>query len=482
MRVLKCLTTIGLMTALTSLGACNLAPRYRQPPPPVPAEYPRQVKGDMPLAVISELSWQTFFPDETLRYLIRLSLAQNRDLQAAAARIEEARNTVSVQGSALLPQINATAIGGQSLISANSRLPGLDSTPAFYSGTIGANWEIDFWGRLRNIRETARQQFLASEEARRALATSLVEQVARTYLADRAYNDRITLARSTIATRTESWRITRRRYEVGAAAKIDATQAEALLHEAEQDLQALEQAREQNLNALALLVGAPVTLPEGSLTFSDSYLTHPLPTGLPSALLTHRPDIMEAERRLVAMHANIGAARAAFLPRVIVTGAGGTASSDFNALFGGGSGTWSFLPVVSMPLFSGFRNLGNLRLAEAERKEALATYEKTIQSAFRDVADALAARHWTQGRIKAEEQELSALQERTRLAQRRYVTGYAAYLEVLEAQRDQFSAEQNLVQLHQAYLNSAVDLYAAVGGGFPENPSAVHETAPRNAP
>lgn len=460
---------ILIFISFFSLFGCDLAPDYQQPSLPTAPQYPRNTPLDTRLSAISRIAWQDFFPDNQLRALIAAALANNRDLKIAISRVEEARHNTTVQGASLYPQINATAMGGKYHIPGLSRYDGSNNTFKFYSGSIGANWEIDFWGRIRNMEDAAYQQFLGSLEAQRAIATSLVAQVARTYLADRAYNDRIALAKQTIATRQESYRIVRRRYEVGSGGKLDMTQADSLLAEARQELAQLEQLREQNLNALTLLVGQPVSLPSGSLAFSDYYLSRSLPVGLPSDLLVNRPDIISAEYGLRAANADIGAARAAFLPRVMITAAGGTASSEFNSLFGGGSGTWNFVPVISLPLFNGLRNLGTLKLAEARRNTAIAEYEKAIQTAFRDVADAMAARHWLTSRIEETKHQLAALKERTRLAQLRYVSGYSTYLEVLEAQRDQFITEQALVQLHQAYLASAVDLYAAVGGGFPKS-------------
>ncbi|QNT78392.1 efflux transporter outer membrane subunit [Entomobacter blattae] len=455
-------------TLLLFTTQCDLAPDYRQPDLPTAEVYPRNTPLDTQLPAISTIAWQDFFPDAQLRGLITQALANNRDLKIATSRVEEARHYATVQGASLYPQINANAIGGKFHTPGLSRYDGANSTLTFYSGSIGANWEIDFWGRIRNMEESAFQQFLGSMEGQRAVATSLVAQVARTYLADRAYNDQIAIAEQTIETRKESYRIVKRRYEVGSGGKLDVTQSYALLAEARQQFHQLQQLREQNLNALTLLVGKPVSLPAGSLSFSDLYLSQPLPAGLPSDLVLNRPDIIQAEYALRAVDADIGAARAAFLPRVMITAAGGTSSSEFNALFGGDSATWNFMPVISMPLFNGLRNLGNLKLAEARRNTAVAEYEKAIQTAFRDVADAMAARHWLTSRIEETKHQIAALQERTRLAQLRYVSGYSAYLEVLEAQRDQFNTEQALVQLHQAYLTSAVDLYTALGGGFPK--------------
>ncbi|GEB90026.1 efflux transporter outer membrane subunit [Zymomonas mobilis] len=449
------------------LTSCSLAPKYSRPALPTASIYPIPSNSLSNHTSIAHIGWRDFFPDAYLQSLIAESLNNNRDLRIATSRVEEARYNIKIQGSALLPQVNAVAYGGKTLIPNKFSLNDQNSTTSFYSGMLGANWEIDFFGRLRNIRESARQDYLASKEARRAVAISLIANVARTYLIEREYDERINLAHHTIETRQESYRIVNRRYEVGSGSKLDAMQALALLEEAKESIQALEQARVENMNSLTFLIGHPIKITSGTLQFADSYLTYPLPAGFPSDLLVNRPDIMEAEHQLQGIHADIGAARAAFLPRVIIFGGGGTATTEFNTLFGGGSGTWSFLPALSLPLFTGGRNRANLNLTEARRNTAVASYERTIQNAFREVADALAGRKWLTGQIQSEQKRLAALEERTRLAQLRYVSGKSAYLEVLDAQRDLFSTEQTLVRLHRAFLNSAIDLYAAVGGGIP---------------
>jgi multidrug efflux system outer membrane protein len=452
------------------LAGCDLAPRYHSPGLPTPAAFPGADPG-VSNAPVARIGWREFFSDPALQKLIEAALADNRDLRAAASRVLEARENVRVQGSALLPQVNATGVGGRTVIpSALSPLPGGAITTGLDAGLIGADWELDLWGRLRDMRASAREDYLASAEARRAVATSLIAQVTRAWLQAAEYDERIALARHTVVTRRESLRIVRRRFEVGTGARLDMMQAQAVLDEAAADVQALELARVQNLDLLALLVGRPVEVAPFSLAPADAVLTRPLPAGLPSDLLVNRPDILEAEHRLRGAHADIGAARAAFLPRVLVTGAGGTESRQLNMLFGGGSGAWSYLPVISVPLFTGGRNKANLDLAEARRVTAVAEYEHAIQSAFRDVADALAARRWLTGQIRVTQDELAALRERERLAQLRYVSGRSAYLEVLDAQRDLFATEQGLTQLRRAFLASAVALYEAVGGGFPEGP------------
>jgi NodT family efflux transporter outer membrane factor (OMF) lipoprotein len=336
---------------------------------------------------------------------------------------------------------------------------------------FSASWEIDFWGRLRNLNDAARAQYLATEEARRAVATDLIAQVATGYLIEREYEERVAIAQNTIATREESLRIVRRRHEVGAGSKFDMTQAQALLAQAQTTLQALDQDRAVNRNGLALLVGQPIEITPGSLSLTQAGPDFILPPGLPSELLQNRPDIVEAEYALHAANANIGAARAAFFPNISLTGALGTASSELGGLFKAGSGAWSFTPTVSVPLFNAGQLRANVDVAKARRDIAVASYERTVQSAFRDVSDALVGRRQLGLQIASMRTMLEATRERARLAQLRFDNGRSAYLEVLDAQRDLFATDQSLVQLRRAELASIISLYAALGGGFLANPA-----------
>jgi NodT family efflux transporter outer membrane factor (OMF) lipoprotein len=343
-----------------------------------------------------------------------------------------------------------------------------EDTLTSYDGLLQASWEIDLFGHLRSLRAAALQQYLASAEARRGLATSLVAQIAAGYLADRDYAERLALAQDTLANREQSLRLLTRRYEVGSGSKLEIVQAETLRTQAAGAIQSLELARAQNRDALAVLVGEPVESAAWQHSLDDVGLSEPIPAGLPSELLVNRPDIAAAEHQLRGAEANIGAARAAFFPRISLTAMGGSTSDDLDGLFGGGTGLWLFRPGISLPIFTAGKLRAGLRLSEAQRDEMLASYEKTIQSAFRDVADALAARRWLAEQIVTTQQSIAALTERSRLATIRYEAGRAAYLDVLDAERDRFTAEQQLVQLRRSWLASGVALYAALGGGFPE--------------
>lgn len=445
-------------------SACSFAPAHVRPPLPVAASFP---DGAQPGDSIARMGWRDFFRDPELQRLIAAALADNRDIRIAATRVAEARAAWRIDGAALYPQLDAVATGtrGRTLYS----LPVTGATPVDVkqvSAQLSASWTIDFWGRLRNLRDAARAQYLATEEARRAVATEIVAQVASGYLLEREYEERIDLARHSIETREETLRILRRRYEVGSGSKLDMTQAQLLLAQANRTLQALEQERGVNRNALSLLVGSPVEVAPGHLSLTQVPENLVLPAGLPSDLLTNRPDIVAAEHQLRAADANIGAARAAFFPNISLTGAYGTMSDELDGLFSAGSKSWSFVPTIRLPLFNAGQLRSNLDVARVRQDRAVAQYEQTIQQAFRDVSNALVQRRQLQLQIGTTREMLNAQRERARLAQLLFDNGRSTYLQVLDAQRDLFDAEQGLVQLRRAELASIVALYAAVGGGF----------------
>ncbi|WP_454887496.1 efflux transporter outer membrane subunit [Sphingomonas oryzagri] len=450
------------------LGACSLAPPYHRPTPPVANNFPASAEGG---ASIAGIGWREFFSDPDLQRLIETALANNRDVRVAVGRVAEARAQYRIEGSALYPSVDGVVSMVRSRTPADLSLIGQPLLGNQFQSALSLGWEVDLWGRLRNMRASALENFLATGEARRGVETSLVAQLVTTWLQAHEYDERIALAERTIASRTESYRIARRRYEVGSGSKLDMTQAETLLTQAQTSVQALLQARDETRDALTLLVGAPYDPGTRSLHLADTGFDRALPTGLPSDLLLNRPDILAAEHQLIAAHADIGAARANFFPTITLTGDFGTASAHLDDLFARGQRSWSFSPSVTLPIFDAGRNKANLDLAKARRDIAVANYEKTVQAAFRDVADALAQRKWLAGQISTTQATLDALDERLRLAQLRYTSGRSAYLEVLEAERDRFDTEQALVQLRRAYFESVVNLYAALGGGFPEQPA-----------
>jgi NodT family efflux transporter outer membrane factor (OMF) lipoprotein len=310
------------------LTGCSFTPAFERPPLPTPGTYGGEPAGP---GSVARVGWRDFFQEAELRSLIAAALANNRDVRIAAARVEEARAAFRVQGSALYPQLDGVATGTRSRTPADLSITGRAETTEQFSSLLSAGWELDFWGRLRSLRRSALEQYLATEEARRAVATSLIAQVAFGYLLEGEYEERMALARATVDTRREALRIMRRRYEVGAGSKLEMTQAQTLLGQARTAVEALARDQEVNRNALALLVGRPVEIAPGSLRQAEAGGAPALPAGLPSELLVNRPDIAAAEHRLRSANADIGAARAAFFPSIILTGAYGAASADLVA-------------------------------------------------------------------------------------------------------------------------------------------------------
>ncbi|WP_157216540.1 efflux transporter outer membrane subunit [Flavisphingomonas formosensis] len=446
---------------------CAPPPRPARLPLQLPATFPAQSDDPAGSSAAGE-GWRSVFGGGELQTLIEQALANNRDLRIAASRIEQAHAALRAEQADSLPQLGGTIEMTKLGVPDDFALLLRKHMITNYDALLQASWEIDLFGRLRSLRAAALEQYLAAAETRRAVATSLVAQLAEAYLADRAYAERLTIARDALANRTLSLRLMVRRYETGSGSKLEVTQAETLRDQAAAEIQTIELARAQTLNAMALLVGEPMPIARFAGSLADVGLNRPIPAGLPSELLVHRPDILAAEHELRRAEADIGAARAAFFPSISLTGAAGSTSQALDSLFTGGTGLWLFRPTITLPIFTGGKLRANLRGSEALRDEMLSTYEKAIQAAFRDVADALAARHWLGDRIATAEQSLAALRERSRLARLRYEAGRSAYLEILDAERDRFTAEQNLVELRRAWLASGVALYAALGGGFPE--------------
>lgn len=413
-----------------------------------------------------QLKWQDYFVDARLRELIALALDNNTDLRMALHRTAQARAMFAAQRAERFPVIGVSAGVDRSRVPGDLNLTGAPVTGSRYEVGLGvASWEIDLWGRLQNMQDAALENFLATQAGRRAAAASLVTQVANGYLALRETDERLALARRFTASRAESLRIFTRRMEEGATSRLNVTQVETLLMQARALGVQLEQSRAAQAHALTLLIGAPVDLAPAADPLTERDLVGDADPGLSSDMLLGRPDIAAAEHQLQAENANVGAARAAYFPRVVLTASAGTASAELEGLFASGSGAWVFSPLVSLPLFDGGRRRAGLAMAEARREQAVANYEKTVQEAFRDIADALSARHWSAEQAAIAQGALAVQTERARLAQLRYDNGAAAYLEVLDAQRDLLAAGQQLVQARRLALASRVGVYAALGGG-----------------
>lgn len=460
----RSISAAALMILL--LMACTPT-RYPTPASPVADVYP---DGDSGLGAIDGRvpeGWRQYFRDKSLLAVIELALDNNRDLRAAALHVEEARATYRIQRADQVPSLGGVAAMDRSRVPRDLSMTGAPLLASQYQvGLALSSWELDLWGRIRNLKQAALQRFLATESARRAATVSLVAQIANSYLGLRELDERIALAQDTIRSRAESSRIFRLRFEQGSISRLDLAQVEALLDQARALGAELELARATQAHLLTSLVGAPVASASARGSLDEQVVAADLAPGLPSGLLLRRPDVVAAEHRLQAAHADVGAARAAFLPNVVLTASAGTASAELDGLFQAGSRVWTFSPSLTLPIFAGGRLRASLELSEVRRDLAVADYEKTVQQAFREVADALAARRWLAEQLRYYDSLRASQAERARLAQLRYDNGAATYLEVLDAQRELLTVEQQLVSLRRSVLSSRIDLYAALGGGL----------------
>lgn len=453
----------GLLTALAAaavLAGCSLMPVYERPAAPVATDWPGAAPGAAPAA---PLGWADFVADARLRELMALALQNNRDLRVATLNIEQVRAQYQIRQADQLPNLNLAASGNRQPAS------GGGTSSSYNVGLAMSSWEIDFFGRIASLKEAALAQFLASEAARDAAQTSLVAAVASTWLSLQANDDLLGLTQRTLATRRDSLRLTQLRFDNGATSALDLRQAESLTAAAEATLAQQMRQRALDLNALTLLVGQPlpaalVAPATGEATTQSLFRS--VPAGLPSDLLTRRADIRQAEQQLIAANASIGAARAAFFPRIALTAGVGTASGDLSGLFKDGSWGFTLSPQALLPIFDAGRNQAGLDSAQVTRAAAVAQYEKAIQSAFREVADALAGRATLGEQLRAQQAQASAEAERFRLAELRYRNGVASFLDVLDAQRSLFATQQGLTQTRLAQQQNQVALYKALGGGW----------------
>ena len=466
--------TLTLSVALI-LGGCNLAPKYVRPAMPVPPSLPVGA-ADANAVAPADIAWRDFFTDPRLQKLIELSLANNRDLRIAVANVAQARAQFGARKADLFPTINGTAgasfqkqseatIANQTSGAAGASIPRrIDS----YSADIGiSSWEIDLFGRLRNQSKEAFETYLASEEARNGAQVLLISEVATAYLTLGADQDALALAAATVKSNQATVDLTNTRFRVGTVSELDVRQARTNLDSARADVARRSTIVAQDRNALQLLVGAPPPadlLPAG---LSAGGATIPnLPVGLSSDVLLRRPDIAEAEHKLRGANANIGAARAAFFPKISLTAMLGTLSTALSGLFGGGNGTWSVQPQASVPIFDFGKNQANLRYSKASRDLAVAQYEKSIQTAFREVADALAQRANIGDQLEAQTSLQDNAAAALRLSDLRYRTGVDPFLTVLDAQRTLYSAQQTLVTTRLTQQSNMVELYRSLGGGL----------------
>ncbi|MDD2274054.1 MAG: AdeC/AdeK/OprM family multidrug efflux complex outer membrane factor [Desulfuromonadaceae bacterium] len=464
--------TIPLIATLFAMAGCStMAPKYSQPAAPVPADWPGGAAykegskpADKPLA---EITWQEFFVDPQLRKLITLALENNRDLRVAALNIERSRALYQIRRSDLLPKVDASADANFQRLPEDFSSTGQAETVHQYNVGLGvSSYELDLFGRVRSLKDQALEQYLATEQARRSVQISLVSQVATGYLTLAADRERLQLARETLSSQQSSYKLTKNRFDAGVSSSLDLNQSQTTLATARVDIARFTTLVAQDENALSLIVGSPVAAELLPVALSENLSAlKDITPGTPSDVLLHRPDILQAENQLKGLNANIGAARAAFFPRISLVSSVGFGSNELSGLFKSGSFAWSLAPNISLPIFDAGSNKANLKVAEVDRDIAVAQYEKAIQSAFREVADALAQRGTIDEQLEAQQSLTNATAESYKLSRARYDKGVDSYLSVLDSQRSLYGAQQGLIEVRLARLANLVTLYKVLGGG-----------------
>ena len=460
----RSLLSIALLAALSG---CSLIPDYQRPEAPVAANWPQgeayAAGGEQAAAVPG---WREFFRDPALQQLIEVALENNRDLRVAALNVDAYRALYRVQRADLLPAVTADGGGTRARTPGDLSMSGEPTISSQYSATLGVSWELDLFGRLRSLRDQALEEYFASEAAQRSTQISLIASVANAWLTLQADQALLQVTRDTLKTYEESFGLTQRSFDVGVASALELRQARSAVESARVSIEQYTRQVAQDRNALTLLLGQSMP---ANLRVSGELVREQLaelPVGLPSDLLQQRPDILQAEHQLKAVNASIGAARAAFFPRISLTGAAGTASRELSGLFDSGSGYWTFTPSISVPIFNAGQLRANLDYATISRNIQVAEYEKAIQTAFREVADGLAAQATYTRQVQAQRDLLQTSEDYYNLAERRYRTGVDSYLTLLDAQRQLFSAQQQLIGDRLAQLVSEVNLFKALGGGW----------------
>lgn len=462
---------VFISLALFALSACTMAPNYTRPEAPVPAEWPsgpsyKETATEPGKLDAAGIAWKEFFIDEQLQKLIALALKNNRDLRIAALNIEKAQALYRIQRADLFPAVALDGRGIGQRVPASLTSSGEAMTVHQYSLDLGFSaYEIDLFGRVRSLKDAALEQFFATEEARRSVQISLVAEVASNYLTLAADKERLKIARETLETQQDSYDLIKSRFEAGVSSELDLRQAQTSVDSARVDIARFTSQVARDENALAFVIGSPVPgdlLPSG---LSEITAMKEISAGLPSEVLQSRPDIMQAEDLLKAANANIGAARAAFFPRISLTTSIGLASNELSGLFEGGAETWIFAPRITLPIFESGKLRANLKASEVDRQIFLAQYEKAIQGAFREVADALAQQGTIDEEMNAQQSLTDATAVSYRLAQARYEKGIASHLNVLDAQRSLYSARQGMITVRLSRLINMVTVYKVLGGG-----------------
>lgn len=474
-RLMMKTSTVAAAAALTALLAgCNLAPRYQAPEGAVPdtlsATGTPVVASDAALQQAQALQW---LQSAQLRDVVALALTHNRDLRVAIENIEKARAQYGITRADLLPSVTAQAQGNRARTAADLSSSGVSTTTTQYTAQLGfASYELDLWGRIRNLNAAGLQQFLQSQDNQRNVQLGLVADVANAWLTLAADQARLQLAQDTLASREKAFALTQRMHQIGSTSGLVLAQNQTTVDTARGDVASYTAQVERDRNALQLLVGGAVPqklLPTAQTLAggADSAALLPVPAPLPSSVLLQRPDIQAAEHNLRAMNANIGAARAALFPTISLTASVGTGSRELDALFGSGNGTWSFIPLVKLPIFDGGRNRANIAVAESNQRIAVSQYEKAVQTAFKETADVLADRaQWGQ-RLGAQTSMVANTQKAFDLSEARFKAGVDNYLTVLDAQRSLYTAQQTLIGLRLSEQLNRVTLWKVLGGEQP---------------
>ena len=466
------LATLSTLATLLLSSGCTLAPEYFRPKDPVPAEWPqgdayKKLKADA-IEKVAGIPWKEFFTDAKLRKVISRALKNNRDLRITALNVERAQAVYGVHRTGIYPSVGGSGKMDKQRFSADLVESGQPRSTEKY--TLKAeipSWELDFFGRIRSLTDQALEEYLATEEARRSAELALVSQVARAYLTLAADQENLKLAQATLKSQQDSYDLIDKSYANGLANELDLRRAQTEVEAAERDIPRFTRMVAQDRNALDLLVGAPVPKKLLPAKLSSVAALKEIDPGLPSAVLLNRPDIAAAEHKLKGAYAYIGVARASVFPRISLTASAGTASDALDGLFGSGTGIWSFVPELQIPIFDS-RVWSALKTSEIDRKILLAQYEKTVQTAFKEVADALAVQGTISDQLAAQEALVASAEVTYKLSDKRYTMGLDSYLSVLDAHRSLYAQQQAVISLRLARLASQVTLYAVLGGGQKE--------------
>jgi multidrug efflux system outer membrane protein len=466
----RALKSMAYASSFLLLTACTMAPHYERPRSPVAAiETAALETTDAQTALAADVGWRDFYRNQQLQTLIEESLVNNRDLRVATLTLEQVRAQYRIQRAQLLPTLNANAGGTRQRIPEVLSETGESFISSQYSAGVGiASYELDLFGRVQSLKNRALEEYLATDEARKSAHLTLVAEVADAYFSWVANTELLTLSSNTLSARQESYDMVQRRFDSGLASELDLSQAATAMHSARVDVALFERQLSQSFTALEVLVGKPLDSSRLQAVWSDEQMLAQLPDTLTSDVLLQRPDILQAEHRLKAANANIGAARAAFFPRVSLTGSFGHASPEFDNLFDSGTRAWSFSPQVSLPIFAWGANAANLDVANLQKDVNIAQYEKAIQNAFKEVRDNLQAQSSLAVQLTAQADLVAAAQRSFTLAELRYEKGVDSYLDVLDSQRSLNAAQQSLINTRVLQLRNHLTLYKALGGGLLE--------------